>query len=94
MVVFYLDAFKLSDNPGKALEKVWHTLNLHGSIIYAKKNKGCPPTITINSVDRLAKDDRELFKTTISLAKDSVNLQKHNVVFVSSEGHVLPMLEE
>ena len=92
--LFSLDAyFKLPDDRYTALEMVWNTLAMQGRV-YAQKNNGAPPTVVIDSVDRLAKCDQKMFTTLISLAKDSVNLQQLNVVFVSLGGYVLSLLQK
>lgn len=49
--------------------------------------------IDIDAVDWLAKTNHELFKALIFLMKQAVNNSALNVVLVSSEGHVVPMLD-
>ena len=91
---FDLDAhFKLPESRDAALQTVWRILAWHGRR-YAQKHEKVPPTIVIDSVDRMAKGDKDIFKQLICLAKDSVDNGDLNVVFVSSGGHVLPLLSQ
>lgn len=63
------------------------------AIAFNKKFK-YPPTLVIDSVDRIAKDDKVMFTTLIQRAKDMVNSGLLHIVLVSSEGHVIPMLDK
>ena len=45
-------------------------------------------------MERVAKADQEMFKQLICHANDAVDRGELNVVFVSSEGHVLPLLSK
>ena len=55
---------------------------------------GVLPTIIIDSTDHIAKTDRVLFRTLITLTKRLVNDKVANIVLVSSEEHILPALDE
>ena len=55
---------------------------------------GVSPTITIDSTDHIAKTDRVLFRTLITSTNRLVNNKVANIGLVSSEGHVLPALDE
>ena len=50
--------------------------------------------MVIDGVDWLSKTNHELFKALILLMKQAVNNSALNVVLVSSEGHVVPMLDK
>ena len=58
-----------------------------------KRKYGQIPTLFIDGVDLLAKDDKKLCCRLITLAKILANNKKLKVVLVSSEGTIMPLLE-
>ena len=92
VLTVYSYHFSLPDDDIKALGYVVKEINMQASRYYEKYNKR--PTMVIDAVDWLAKNNYELFKALILLMKQAVNNSSLNVVLVSSEGHVLPMLDK
>ena len=59
-----------------------------------KAKHGCTPGLVIDGVDLIAKSSGDLFLTLIDRAKYLVNLGMLRIVFVSSEGSVLPLVDK
>ena len=84
--------------PGSALEpaSTWESMQpwlLKAAEAYKTKH-GRPAVLVLDSADRIAKADPPLFMELLEFAKDASDAGTLRVVFGSSEGHVLPLLEK
>ena len=92
---------KLSDKyvhylclPNSTVDKtavVLHTLE-EACVQYRKKH-GVVPVLFLDGTDLIAKYDKQLFSSLITHAKIMANMNTLSIVFVSSEGSVMPLLK-
>lgn len=52
------------------------------------------PTLFIDSSDIMAKHEKELFTILLQQAKDLANAEILTIVFVSSQGSILPVVQK
>ncbi|KAG0633806.1 P-loop containing nucleoside triphosphate hydrolase protein [Tuber brumale] len=66
------------------LDKVFKEFHHQAKVF--KKNKGRPPVLVLDNVNRLAQDNRKLLNILQDIAKDAADNRLFTTVFVTSEG--------
>ena len=84
--------FTLPEDKIEALAFVMKEICKQAMIYYEKYNQR--PTMIIDAIDWLAKNDEKLFKALLFEVKKAVNDSNLNIILVSSESHLLPKLDE
>ena len=86
--------FQLPEGGNSEDQLAYVLTNIGKMAVAFKKKFKYHPTLVIDSVDSIAKADKVMFTTLIKSAKEMVNSTLMQIVLVSSEGHVIPMLDD
>ena len=88
----YIGYFELPKNEGEATTFILNALE-ERAIIFREKHHFVP-VIFIDGIDVLAKFNEEAFVKLVTRAKYHANTGTIQIVFVSSEGHIMPLLQD
>ena len=83
----------LAENQVVALSQVLDIIGKRAERMKKTKNLKSPPCFVIDGVELVAKYDAKLFETIVDRAKFWANKNGLRIVLVSSEGHVMPLIE-
>ena len=85
--------YHLPENQDQAVNLIFKTLSKAANRFKAT-HAGNVPTLFIDGSDVLCKFENELFMHLLYQAKELANAEQLTIVFVSSEGSILPLIQE
>ena len=88
----YTHHYRLPEDNTKAVQFVIEKL-AERAVEYRRKH-GHLPSLFIDGIDIVAKFDDTLFTKLVVLAKKYSNENQLQIVFVSSEGHIIPLMQK
>ena len=86
-------AYRIPEDKKEAVSHVLDTVGLRAQYLKKKEKMIFPPCFVIDGMDLITKYDAEVFKAIVDMAKFWANRRGLNIVLVSSEGHVMPLIE-
>ena len=89
--VYFAEYYKLNNNDHKAVQQVLALLGERSEVF--RKQNGFMPTFFIDGIDLVAKSDENVFRKIVNEAKCLANAGSLRIVLVSSEGTIMPLLQ-